>query len=195
VALGRSLSEQAGAALPELQALLRMRPGWLLPLGELARVQARLGRRNEAELAAASAMARSPSHPLGHWSTARLRMATFRYAEAIAPLERLARAFPRDLGVRAALARCYGVAGRAGAALAQAEAGLRIDPEHPALHHERMLAARELGRHGEAREALAAYLRHREPDEAIALRARLRARHPVLAREHVPLHVHELRAR
>jgi hypothetical protein len=71
---------------------------------------------------------------------------------------------------------------------------LVLDPDSAEGHYQRALALRELGRGGEADEAEARYLYHRQASETdLALRQRFRLLYPERASEDVPVHTHVLR--
>jgi len=97
---------------------------------------------------------------------------------------------------RAALllaARVLGVAGDPAGALAAADRGVALDPYLDEAHYQRSLALAELHRSDDARAAQAAWLAHRTADEIdLALRDKLRARHPDRPDESEPVHLHHL---
>ncbi len=58
-----------------------------------------------------------------------------RYFEALAPLERAAKAAPEDVRVRMALSWCYKRTGRLDLAIAALREALAADPREPVLHY------------------------------------------------------------
>ncbi|HEX2569167.1 MAG TPA: tetratricopeptide repeat protein [Polyangia bacterium] len=194
VALAASLAERVPEALPDLQCAQRLAPQRPEPFLGLGRLALALGQVDDAVAYTREAAARAPEHPAALFLRARALYQAYRFEAARGPVEELAQRLPGDPSVLALLARIRGVTGDAAGTLAAAERLLVLDPDSAEGHYQRALALRELGRVGEADEAEARYLYHRQASETdLALRQQFRLLYPERASEDVPVHTHVLR--
>jgi tetratricopeptide (TPR) repeat protein len=193
LALAGALADRAEQALPFLEAARDAEPDRPEPLLALARAMLRLGRTDDALAFARDATRRAPSHPAAPWLEALALARAYRHAAARAPVEKLLTLVPDDRAALLLAARVFGVTGDPARALAAADHAAALDPDLDEAHYQRSLALAELGRTVEARAAEAAWLAHRSADEIdLALRDKLRARHPDRPDESEPVHLHRL---
>src|SRR5262249_34632141 len=118
-------------------------------------------------------------------------MRVWRWEDAVAPAETLAKKTPANSNSWMMLARCYGSIGDDRNALAASTAGLAPAPRDPDLLRSQATALAALPR-PEAAAALAAYDRFRSPDNSAELRISCAADSPRCAREREQGHTHEL---
>jgi len=157
----------------------------------LARVAARQGRVDDALALASQAAALGGEAPAIDLLRGQALAAVWRWEEAIAPLARVAAAFPRDPTAWRQLAIAQGSAGSPEEALSAAREGLELRPRDPDLLRTQALALRSRG-HDEAERALDSYLAHRPADFGPQLRSACSRDSPSCALERVPVHTHEL---
>jgi hypothetical protein len=198
LALSHSLQEHLDEARPSLVAALdlaRARGDMSLAAmaaEALARVAAQQGRLAEALgwLEATGA----PDHPAVAFGTFQAFAQVWRWPEAVLPIRDAAAAAPQDAEAQASLAQALGSAGDFAGSLRAAQEGLRHEPRSEPLLRAQALALRALGAARDVAAAERAYLAHREPDNAPAIRAACSARVRGCSRERNPVHVHEMRS-
>lgn len=150
----RSLDDAVAAGLPRPTAdLVR------------ARILGAQGRVDEA----LDVLAALPDHPAVHATRGQALLAVWRWAPAAQSLARAVALAPRHVPSWQGLARARGSLGDDQGAWDAAVRGLALAPRDPDLLRSRALAAQALG-HPDAGEALAAWLAHRPPEVATALR-------------------------
>jgi tetratricopeptide (TPR) repeat protein len=193
LALADAPADQASLAWSPLARARALAPARIEPVLGLARLALRLGQTGEVVRLAAEAARLDPGHPAPALLETRGWLDAFRFAEARGSAERLAGRLPGDRTTLALLARTRGLTGDAAGALAAAERLLAVDPESEEGHYQRALALRELGRAGEADQALAAYESYRaETETDLGLRNVWRAARPGAPDESEPCHTHLL---
>ncbi|MEX2187298.1 MAG: tetratricopeptide repeat protein [Pirellulales bacterium] len=117
-----------------------------------------LERYDEATAEARTAIHLAPDQPLSHYALAKVMLARDRYKEAEAAIAEAIRLDPYDADNRALQAAVRHSLRDWPGALAAAEGGLEIDPEHAACLNLRAMSLVQLGRRGEAGQSLAASL-------------------------------------
>ena len=157
----------------------------------LAEVAARQGRVDDALALADQALALGGEAPAIDRLRGQALAAVWRWEEAIAPLARVALAFPGDPLAWRQLAIAQGSVGSPEEALRAARQGLALAPRDPDLLRAQALALRAQ-EHEEAERALDSYLAHRPADFGPQLRSACRNDSPSCALERVPVHTHEL---
>lgn len=115
-----------------------------------------------------------------------------RYDEALAAWARVYAAYPQDRVLLLGMGRVHYLAGRYEEALAWYDRVLAIDPEDLGGLYNRMLTLGALGRDEAFAEARARYEYHKEDEDAMAVAAHYRRRHPAANRESQPRHAHDL---
>lgn len=131
----------------------------------LALCLSELGRRAEATAEAEAAVGLAPDESLPHYALAHVRYDRNDFSGAREALDEAIRLDPDDPNQSALLAQLFAHDARWEQALAAAEEGLAIDPEHTGCTNLRVLALRQLGRTAEAASALGRAL-ERAPENA-----------------------------
>lgn len=132
---------------------------------DLAYCLLHLDRDQEALEAANQAIARMPENPRAFMIRGNALMALERQSEAREALEEARRLDPEDAGIHALLAQWHIGARDWLRALAEADRGLKLDPEHDGCANYRAFALTQLGRAEEAEASLQARL-NRDPENA-----------------------------
>jgi hypothetical protein len=193
LALAGAMADSADRALSFVDAARALAPDRPEPLLARARAMLRLGRTDDAALAARAAARLDPRHPAAAWLEASALDRGYRQREARPAVERLLRLVPADRAALALGARVFGVVGDARAALGAADRLAAIDPDLEEAHFQRALALADLGRLDEAQAAEETWLSRRVFDEVdLALRRLWCSRHPERPDESEPVHVHRL---
>jgi Flp pilus assembly protein TadD len=158
-------------------------------LAALGAVAARQGRVDEALALADRVAELRPDHPYPHLLRGRALAKVWRWEQAVPHLELAFGASPSSTTLAGELATALGSAGMHRRALEVTAGALPLRPRDPVLLRVQGLALQALG-DPRAEAALAAYFRHREPDQAPHLGAACGERDPHCASERVPVHVH-----
>lgn len=114
------------------------------------------------------------------------------YPEALAEWMRVHEAYPEDRVLLLGIGRLHYLSGRYDEALAWFDRVLAIDPEDTGGLYNRMLALGALGREAAFAEARKQYAYYKEDEEALAVAAPYKQRHPMANREAQLIHTHEL---
>ena len=197
LAMLHEVGERLGEATPSLERALkaaRTDRERAMALGALARLAEEQGRTDDALALATKAGALLPAHP----ALARLRGETlavsWRWGDAAPWFQEAATGAPRDDAVWARLAVMWGGAGHEREALEAAQRGLGLQPRDADMLRIQALSLRALGAAADTcARADDAFLAHRSPDVAPAVRARCTQTVLGCALERVPVHVHEMR--
>jgi tetratricopeptide (TPR) repeat protein len=146
-----------------------------------------LERYDEATAEARTAIHLAPDQPLSHYALAKVMLARDRYEDAEAAIAESIRLDPYDADYRALHAAARHSLRDWPGALAAAEGGLEIDPEHAACLNLRAMSLVQLGRRGEAGQSLAVSLQ-KNPHNAVTHANQgwtlLHERQPKAAMEH-----------
>ena len=114
------------------------------------------------------------------------------YDEAIAQWMQVADVYPQDRVLLLGIGRVHYLAGRYDEALVWIDRVLAIDPEAVGALYNRMLTLGALGRKEEFAAAQKLYEYHKDDEEAMAVTAPYKQRHPMANREAQPIHEHGL---
>src|ERR1700722_11182028 len=144
----------AGAALPLIEAALKIKPQASDAWSNRAMALGMLGRDSEALASFARALELRADDSETFNGRGRLLLKLQRPGEALADFERAVALAPGHLGVLINRSNALGELGRLAESLAQYDALLRDHPAHPALHFNRGHTLARLDRHAEA---IAAY--------------------------------------
>jgi tetratricopeptide (TPR) repeat protein len=186
----RASLERALASLPPEAARERA-----MVLDLAAEIATREGRTGEALDHLADAERALPGHPAVARAAADALAGIWKWRDAMAPMERAAKASPLDDAVWARLAIACGSADDPEAALAAAAHGLELSPRDPDLLRVQALALDRIGAPTEeADRARAAFAAWRAPDAAPGIKSACAKRYGWCALERVPVHVHVMRS-
>jgi hypothetical protein len=190
------VQERLDAARASLEAALDLMGADAPPferamvLSALARCAGRQGRVDEALDLAARAEAGAPEHPALARVRAEALARVWRFSESLPFWRAAAESTPLDDATWADLATAFGSAGDTASAFDGARRALALQPRsEPALRAQAL--ALESVDAGAA--AFAAYLAHREPDDASDLRLACQRASEWCALETLPVHTHWLR--
>jgi tetratricopeptide (TPR) repeat protein len=140
----------AAAALPLIEAALKINPRAPDALSNRASALGELNRGSEALAGFAQSLALAPEDPATLNGRGRLLLQLQRPAEALVDLERAVAISPGHFEARTNRANALAALGRLDEALVQYDALLAEYPAHPALHFNRGHALASRGRHAEA---------------------------------------------
>ncbi len=133
----------------------------------------------------------------GYLKTAYFRGAVYKkmgeYDQALAEWKKVAEVYPRDRVLLLDMGRLEYLSSRYEEALKWIEAVLAIDPEDLGGLYNRMLTLGAMGRDEELAQARKLYEYHKDDEDAMAVTASFKQRHPAANNEAQPIHVHELR--
>jgi tetratricopeptide (TPR) repeat protein len=132
----------------------------------------------------------------GYLKTAYFRGAVYKklgeYDQALAEWKKVAEAYPKDRVLLLDMGRLEYLSGRYDAALQWIDRVLAIDPEDLGGLYNRMLTLGALGRDKELAEARKLYEYHKDDEDAMAVTALYKQRHPAANNEAQAIHVHRL---
>jgi len=132
----------------------------------------------------------------GYLKTAYFRGAVYKrlgeYDQALAEWRKVAESYPKDRVLLLDMGRIEYLSGRYEAALQWIERVLAIDPEDLGGLYNRMLTLGALGREEELAAARQLYEYHKDDEDAMAVTAVFKQRHPAANNEAQPIHVHLL---
>jgi tetratricopeptide (TPR) repeat protein len=132
----------------------------------------------------------------GYLKTAYFRGAVYKklgeYDQAIAEWKKVAEVYPKDRVMLLDMGRLEYLSGRYEEALYWIERVLAVDPEDLGGLYNRMLTYGALGREKELAEARKLYEYHKDDEDAMAVTATHKQRHPAANNEAQPIHVHIL---
>ena len=161
------------------------------PLNQ-ARVFLTEGQLDRAEEALDEAERRRPGYLKTAYFRGEFYKANGLYAEALEVWDRVYAAYPEDRVLLLNIGRLHYLEGRYEEALVWMDRVLEIDPEDVGALYNRMLALGALGRDEAFAEARARYEYHKADEDAMAVTAPFKQRHPMANREAQPIHEHEL---
>jgi tetratricopeptide (TPR) repeat protein len=132
----------------------------------------------------------------GYLKTAYFRGAVYKklgeYDQALAEWKKVAETYPKDRVMLLDMGRIEYLSGRYEEALYWIERVLAIDPEDLGGLYNRMLTLGALGREKELADARKLYEYHKDDEDAMAVTATYKQRHPAANNEAQPIHVHVL---
>ena len=181
--LDRALEEVTVVGSPRERAMVH---------AALAQLEGLEGRTGAALAQLDKAQALLPGHPAIDTLRGEALSLVWRWDEAVAPLDRAARAAPGDDSGWTRLALALGSRGSDREALDATARGLALQPRDQDLLRVQALALRALGS-PEAEQGAAAYERHRSADFVPRVRAACSAKVPGCAEERSPVHAHAMR--
>jgi tetratricopeptide (TPR) repeat protein len=114
------------------------------------------------------------------------------YDQALADWKKVAEAYPKDRVLLNDIGRLEYLSGRYEEALRWIARVLIIDPEDLGGLYNRMLALGAMGREKELAEARKLYEYHKDDEDAMAVTAAYKQRHPAANNEAQPIHAHML---
>ncbi len=132
----------------------------------------------------------------GYLKTAYFRGAVYKkmgeYDQALAEWKKVAEVYPKDRVLLLDMGRLEYLSGRYEEALKRIEEVLVIDPEDLGGLYNRMLTLGAMGREEELAAARKLYEYHKDDEDAMAVTAAFKQRHPAANQEAQPIHMHEL---
>lgn len=161
-------------------------------LAQRARLEGRQGRLQAALLDVSAAERLIREHPALHRLRGDAYATVWRWEEAAAGYRAAAEGAPLDDSRWADLARALGSSEDDHGALEAVRHGLIRQPRDEAMLGSQVLASQRV-EPSEVDATREAYLAHRIPDRLSSLQLRCGEAHEWCAREHVPVHVHDLR--
>lgn len=195
--LSHGLSERLDEARPSLDRMLGIARSigpqeQAMAMSLLARIDGRQGRLLEALAWADRAEALIGSHPALDRARGHAYAAVWRWQEASNAYRAVTDVSPRDTAAWRDLARALGSSRRDRGALLAAQRGLELNPRDEGLLRTQSLALERLGSPS-AMDATDAYLLHRSPDDAPALRLRCSDEVANCDRDRQPIPEYEMR--
>jgi hypothetical protein len=160
--------------------------GWL----NVARVLVREGETEAAKPYLAKTLALKPDLPRGHFFKAMVERADGEYDAALASLERVGQAFPRDRVALNQMARIRFLKREYAEAVKLLERVLLIDPEDVQAHYTLMLCYRGLGDREKAAREDVLFRRFKADESAQSITGKRRLTSPEENNERQPIHDH-----
>ena len=121
-----------------------------------------------------------------------LKLYSLAHDQALAEWKKVAEAYPKDRVLLLDMGRLEYLSGRYEAALQWIDRVLAIDPEDLGGLYNRMLTLGALGRDKELAEARKLYEYYKDDEDAMAVTALFKQRHPAANNEAQAIHVHRL---
>jgi tetratricopeptide (TPR) repeat protein len=132
----------------------------------------------------------------GYLKTAYFRGAVYKkmgeYDQALAEWKKVAEVYPKDRVLLLDMGRVEYLSGRYEEALKWIDDVLAIDPEDLGGLYNRMLTLGAMGREEEVAQARKLYEYHKDDEDAMAVTAVFKQRHPAANQEAQPIHLHEM---